>query len=293
MRKFTLATASTIDAHKSWLEQRNIPMISYTFELNEQVYIDDCMEDTKRTLYSEMRKGNQPRTSQITVYAYYEFFRSLIEKDRNVLFMDMDRALSSSYFNSLKAAEQIREDYPESNLYIMDTRCVTAGLAMLVAKAADLADEGKSMEEVIAWVEENRLKISHRFVVDDLEWLRRGGRLSNSSAFIGSLLSIKPLIHVDDDGKLVAYAKVRGRKKALRTLLENSETDMGNPSETDVIIAHADCLEEAEAFAQSIKEKYPDLRSINIMELGPVIGCHVGPGLIAMVYNSRNTSRAA
>ena len=164
---------------------------------------------------------------------------------------------------------------------------------MLVAKAADLADEGKSMEEVIACVEENRLKISHRFFVDDLEWLRRGGRLSNSSAFIGSLLSIKPLIHVDDDGKLVAYAKVRGRKKALRTLLENSETDMGNPSETDVIIAHADCLEEAEAFAQSVKEKYPDLRSINIMELGPVIGCHVGPGLIAMVYNSRNTSRTA
>ena len=293
MRKFTLATASTIDAHKSWLDERNIPMISYTFELNEQVYIDDCMEDTKRTLYSEMRKGNQPRTSQITVYTYYEFFRSLIEKDRNVLFMDMDRALSSSYFNSLKAAEQIREDYPESNLYIMDTRCVTAGLAMLVAKSADLADEGKTMEEVIAWVEENRLKISHRFVVDDLEWLRKGGRLSNSSAFIGSLLSIKPLIHVDDEGKLVAYAKVRGRKKALRTLLENSEADMGNPSETDVIIAHADCYEDAKAFAESVREKYPDLKSINIMELGPVIGCHVGPGLIAMVYNSKNPSRSA
>lgn len=293
MRKFTLATASTIDAHKAWLDERNIPMISYTFELNEKVYIDDCLDDTKRTLYSEMRKGNQPRTSQITVYTYYEFFRSLLEKDNNVLFMDMDRALSSSYFNSLKAAEQIREDYPEANLYIMDTRCVTAGLAMLVAKAADLADEGKTMEEVIAWVEENRLKISHRFVVDDLEWLRRGGRLSNSSAFIGSLLSIKPLIHVDDEGKLVAYAKVRGRKKALRTLLENSEKDMGNPSETDVIIAHADCYEEAQAFAQSVKEKYPDLRSINIMELGPVIGCHVGPGLIAMVYMSRNASRTA
>ena len=269
MRKFILATASTIDADRSWLDKRNIPMISYSFELNEQVHIDDCMENTKRTLYSEMRKGNQPRTSQITVFTYYEFFKSLIEKDNNVLFMDMDRALSSSYFNSLKAAEQIKEDYPQSNLYILDTRCVTAGLAMLVAMSADLADE------------------------DDLEWLRRGGRLSNSSAFIGSLLAIKPIIHVDNEGKLVAYAKVRGRKKALRTLLEDSQKDILDPSATDVIIAHADCIDDAKAFADAVKEKYPAIRSVSIMELGPVIGCHVGPGLIAMIYMASAKDRIA
>lgn len=293
MRKFILATASTIDADRSWLDKRNIPMISYSFELNEQVHIDDCMENTKRTLYSEMRKGNQPRTSQITVFTYYEFFKSLIEKDNNVLFMDMDRALSSSYFNSLKAAEQIKEDYPQSNLYILDTRCVTAGLAMLVAMSADLADEGKSMEEVIAWAEENKMKIRHRFVVDDLEWLKRGGRLSNSSAFIGSLLAIKPIIHVDNEGKLVAYAKVRGRKKALRTLLEDSQKDILDPSATDVIIAHADCIDDAKAFAEAVREKYPAIRSVNIMELGPVIGCHVGPGLIAMIYMASAKDRIA
>lgn len=293
MRNFTIATASTIDAHKAWLDEHNIPMISYTFELNDQVYIDDCLEETKRTLYSEMRKGNQPRTSQITVYTYYEFFRSLIEKDRNVLFMDMDKALSSSYFNSLKAAEQIKEDYPDSNLVIFDTRCVAAGLAMLVAMAVEKADNGASMQEVIDWADSIKLKISHRFLVDDLEWLRRGGRLSNASAFFGSLLSIKPLIYVDDEGKLVAFAKIRGRKKALRSLLESSEKDLLNPSETDLVLAHADSPEEIRAFEAMVREKYPDIRSISTMELGPVIGAHVGPGLIAMIYISSSDTRLA
>lgn len=293
MRKFTLATASTIDAHKSWLDEHHIPFISYTFELNDTVYIDDGLEETKRLLYSEMRKGNQPRTSQITVYAYYEFFRSLIEKDRNVLFMDMDRALSSSYFNSLKAAEQIREDYPDANLVIVDTGCVTAGLALLVAHVMNMADEGKSMEEVQKWIEENRLRVTHRFLVDDLEWLRRGGRLSNASAFFGSLLSIKPLIYVDNEGKLVAFSKIRGKKKAVRSLLESSQKDMGDPAETDIILAHADALEDIRAFETMVREMYPTIRSVSIMELGPVIGCHVGPGLLAMVYISKENTRIA
>ncbi|MGM9940726.1 MAG: DegV family protein [Bulleidia sp.] len=293
MRKFTLATASTIDAHKSWLDEHNIPFISYTFELNDTVYIDDGLEETKRLLYSEMRKGNQPRTSQITVYSYYEFFRSLIEKDKNVLFMDMDRALSSSYFNSLKAAEQIKEDYPDSNLVIADTRCVTAGLALLVAHAMKLADEGKSMEEVHKWIDDNRLRVTHRFLVDDLEWLRRGGRLSNASAFFGSLLSIKPLIYVDNEGKLVAFSKIRGKKKAIRALLESSLKDMGDPAETDLILAHADVPEDIKAFEEMVREMYPTIRSISIMELGPVIGCHVGPGLMAMIYLSKENSRIA
>lgn len=293
MRTFTIATASTIDAHRSWLDEHQVALISYTFEVNDRICIDDCYEETKRTLFSEMRNGNQPRTSQITVYAYYEFFKDLLEKDKNVLFLDMDRALSSSYFNSIKAAEQIKEDIPDSNLHIVDTRCVTAGLALLVGNVVKLADEGKSMDEVIAWIEDNKMKITHRFMVDDLEWLRRGGRLSNASAFIGSLLSIKPLIHVDEEGKLVAFAKVRGKKKAIRELIESVEKDMGNPAETDMIVCHSDVSEEADGVIASLKEKYPTIRSISKMEIGPVIGCHVGPGLIGIVYIGKNGLREA
>lgn len=293
MRTFTIATASTIDAHRSWLDEHQVALISYTFEVNDRICIDDCYEETKRTLFSEMRNGNQPRTSQITVYAYYEFFKDLLEKDKNVLFLDMDRALSSSYFNSIKAAEQIKEDIPDSNLHIVDTRCVTAGLALLVGNVVKLADEGKSMDEVIAWIEDNKMKITHRFMVDDLEWLRRGGRLSNASAFIGSLLSIKPLIHVDEEGKLVAFAKVRGKKKAIRELIESVEKDMGNPAETDMIVCHSDVPEEADGVIASLKEKYPTIRSISKMEIGPVIGCHVGPGLIGIVYIGKNGLREA
>lgn len=293
MRTFTIATASTIDAHRSWLDEHQVALISYTFEVNDRICIDDCYEETKRTLFSEMRNGNQPRTSQITVYAYYEFFKDLLEKDKNVLFMDMDRALSSSYFNSLKAAEQIKEDIPDSNLHIVDTRCVTAGLALLVGNVVKLADEGKSMDEVMKWIEDNKLKITHRFMVDDLEWLRRGGRLSNASAFFGSLLSIKPLIHVDEEGKLVAYAKVRGKKKAIRELIESIQKDVDNPAETDMIVCHSDVSEEADGVIASLKEKYPTIRSISKMEIGPVIGCHVGPGLIGIVFISKNDHRIA
>lgn len=293
MRNFTIATASTVDASRAWLEEHQVELISYTFEINDQIYIDDCRNETKRSLFSEMRKGNQPRTSQITVYAYYEFFRNLIEKNPNVLFMDMDRALSASYFNSLKAAEQIREDYPESNLYIMDTRCVTAGLSLLVGWTVRLADEGKSMEEVIAWAEDNKMKIRHRFLVDDLEWLRRGGRLSNASAMIGSLLSIKPLIHVDTEGKLVAFAKVRGKKKAARQLIDSTEKDMAEPSETDIIVCHSDVKEECDALIQALHEKYPTIRSISSVEIGPVIGAHVGPGLLGICYIAKDDKRIA
>ena len=293
MRTFTIATASTIDAHRAWLDEHQVELISYTFEVNEKICIDDCLEETKRTLFSEMRKGNQPRTSQITVYSYYEFFKDLLAKNPNVLFLDMDRALSSSYFNSMKAAEQIKEDFPNTNLHIVDTRCVTSGLALLVGNVVRLADEGKSMDEVIAWIEENKMKITHRFMVDDLEWLRRGGRLSNASAFFGSLLSIKPLIHVDEEGKLVAYAKVRGKKKAVRELIESIDKDIDDPATTDMIVCHSDVSEEADAVIETLKEKYPAIRSISKMEIGPVIGCHVGPGLIGIVFLGKNEHRIA
>jgi DegV family protein with EDD domain len=292
MEDFIIATASTCDADREWLDANNIPMISYTFEVNEKVYIDDCKAETKHALFHEMREGHQPRTSQITAYAYYEFFKELLEKNKNVLFLDMDKALSSSYFNSQRAYEDIKEEFPDNNLVIVDTRCVTMGLTLLLKKAIEMKNDGKSMDEVHSWIEENKLKFSHRFLVDDLEWLRRGGRLSNASAMVGSLLSIKPLIYIDDEGKLLSYSKVRGKKKAIKELLASIDHDLNPANAKEFIVGHSDAPEEAEKFVEQVKEKYPNAQ-ISVQELGPVIGCHVGPGFLAIVYISDTDHRIA
>lgn len=293
MEDFIIATVSTCDADSKWLEENNIPMISYTFQINDKVYIDDCKEETKHTLFKEMREGHQPNTSQITAYAYYEFFKELLEKNNNIIFLDMDKALSSSYFNSQRAYEDIKDEYQDNNLVIIDTRCVTFGLTLLLEKVVELKKQGKSMPEVIDWIESNKMKISHRFVVDDLEWLRRGGRLSNASAMVGSLLSIKPLIYINDEGKLVSFDKVRGKRKAIKELIASCEHDLTDAKGKDFIVGHSDDLEEAKKLVDLLVDKYPTMNSIKIQELGPVIGCHVGPGFLAIVYFSDTDSRVA
>jgi DegV family protein with EDD domain len=291
MSDFIIATASTCDLDKDWLDAHHIPMISYTFEVNDQVYIDDCRAETKHAIFREMRAGHQPNTSQITVYSYYEFFKGLLETGKPVVFLDMDKELSASYYNSIQAADQIKEEMPEASLTIMDTRCVTMGLSLLIKNMVAMQEDGHSMKEVVDWGEKYKLRITHRFMVDDLEWLRRGGRLSNSSAVIGSLLSIKPLIYINDDGKLLAWAKIRGRKKAIKELLASIDHDIGDAAGKDIIVGHSDDPEEGEKWRQMVMEKYPSARSVTLQELGPVIGCHIGPGFLSIVYISEKEHR--
>ena len=284
MDRYIIATASTCDLDRSWLEEHHIPVISYTFEIDGKIYRDDCRPETRRTFYSRMREGRLPNTSQINSYAYYEVFKDLVEDGETVIFVDMDRAISNSYANSIAAAEMIKEEYPEADLHIMDTRCITMGLAFLLKKMVAMKESGASAQEVIDWCETNCVKIAHRFMVDDLQWLRRGGRLSNASAIVGSLLSIKPLIYLPEDGKLVAYEKVRGRKKAIRTLLESVINDIGEAEGMELIVGHSDDPEEGQAWLEMVREQFPKAKSVELMELGPTIGAHVGPGFLSIVY---------
>lgn len=284
MGNYLIATSSTCDIDRDWLDAHHVPMISYSFEIDGKVYKDDCREETRRTFYTAMREGKLPNTSQINSYAYYEFFKDLIEDGDAVIFVDMDRAISNSYANSLTAADMIREEFPDAELYIMDTSCITMGLAFLIRKLVALKEAGASKEEVIAWCTENAKKIAHRFMVDDLQWLRKGGRLSNASAIVGSLLSIKPLIYLPEDGSLVAYEKVRGRKKAVRTLLESVINDVGEGEGMEFIVGHSDTPEEGEIWKQTVEEQFPKAKSVDMMELGPTIGSHIGPGFLSIVY---------
>ena len=289
-KDFTIATASTCDLDKDWLDRHRVPMISYTFEIEGKIYIDDCRRDTRHQTYQAMREDKLPNTSQITEYNYYVFFEDIIKSGSDIIFADMSRAVSGSYFNSLRAADQIREDYPDAKITILDTRCITTGLGYLVRRMVYMQESGSSYDEIVQWAEENERKIVHRFMVDDLKWLRRGGRLSNASAIVGSLLSIKPLICLAADGSLVAYDKIRGRKKAIRALLESTDTDNAACPITEIILSHSDCLEEGRQWMAAVKEKYPHAK-VTLQELGPVIGSHIGPGFLSIVYLS-DTRRA-
>ena len=233
-----------------------------------------------------MRKGDFLKTAMINEFEYEEFFRSLMQEGRNVIFLDMSREMSSSFVNAGLAAEIIREEFPEQTLYIMDTLCISGGLGLLVEQMVLRKEQGMGFEEVIAWGEENKLKIAHRFTVDDLNYLKAGGRVSNASALVGSLLNIKPVLYVPDKGTLDVVKKARGRKAALKSILDGVIHDLSESGAEgrEIHILQADCREDAEKIRDGIKAAFPGVGNITITSLGVVIGAHCGPGLLTVFY---------
>ncbi|MBR4575513.1 MAG: DegV family protein [Lachnospiraceae bacterium] len=283
-RDYIIATASTCDLTREYLEEHNVPYISYSYILDGKDCEDDCREGTRTRIYSMMREGKLLSTSAINMYTYREFFEGLIKDgDKTVIFLDMTRPLSSSYRYCDEAIEDLKEDYPSSRIINVDTRCVSGGLGLLVRNAVKLYEEGMSEEDMLSWIEDVKLKIAHRFTVDDLNWLKRGGRVSNASALVGTLLSIKPVLYVPDEGTLVAANKVRGRKMALNSIVSSIKNDPVEGDEPEFLINHADCLADAEYVKDRILELHPGAK-VDISQLGVVIGAHCGPGLLAVFY---------
>ncbi len=286
MSDYIIATSSTCDLPLTWLEEHNVPFIAYSYTNNDVPAVDDCREESRAAIYAGMRNGDILKTSQINVPAYDKFFRGLLDSGKNVLFLDMSEKMSVSFENCRAAAEEVRKDYPDRELYIMDTRCISGGLGLLVMHSVEMMENGKSFREVIAWGEENKLKIAHRFTVDDLKYLKRGGRVSNAAALVGTLLSIKPVLYVPDQGTLEVVKKCSGRKKALHLILSSVLSDLGKAGAAGrgVLILNADCKADAEFIRDEVRKAYPDMGEILISSLGVVIGAHTGPGLLAVFY---------
>ena len=286
MYDYTIATSSTADLTREYLEAHAIPFIAYSYTVGDQLCTDDCREESRAAVYRGMRSGDRLKTSMINEYAYYDFFRDLLAKGKDVLFLDMSIKMSASYSNSLAAAEKVRAEFPERRLVIMDTRCISGGLGLLVEEIVRRAEGGMSFDDVIAWGEENKLKIAHRFTVDDLNYLKAGGRVSNASALVGSILDIKPVLYVPDTGTLEVAQKVRGRKKALSAIIDGILHDL---AETDtrgleMHILHADCDGDAQIVRDAVLKAHPEMGPVRITGLGVVIGAHCGPGLLAVFY---------
>lgn len=286
MSDYIIATSSTCDLPRTWLDEHQVPFISYSFTINDKPAVDDCREESRAAIYAGMRKGDILKTSQINQPAYEDFFRRLLGSGKDVLFLDMSEKMSVSYANCKAAAETVRAEFPQRQLYVMDTRCISGGLGLLVMHCVALMESGRTLSEVIAWGEDNKLKIAHRFTVDDLNYLKRGGRVSNASALVGTMLSIKPVLYVPDAGTLDVVKKCIGRKKAVNTIRDAVLHDLSlvDASGRDMLILHADCRDEAEYIRDEVKKAYPEIGDIQISSLGVVIGAHTGPGLLTCFY---------
>jgi len=286
MSDYIIATSSTSDLPRTWLDAHGIPFIPYSYTVNGALREDDCREESRAAVYAGMRKGDLLSTSMINEFVYYDFFSGLLDTGKDVIFLDMSQEMSASYQKSLIAAEKVRAAFPDRRLTVMDTRCISGGLGTLVVNMVRRMEEGMDYDAVLAWGEENKLRIAHRFTVDDLNYLKRGGRVSNASALVGSLLGIKPVLYVPDKGTLDVVKKARGRKAALASIRDGVLHDLSkiDPTGVEVHILHADCLADAEYIRDEIRKAYPGTGEITITQLGVVIGAHCGPGLLTVFY---------
>lgn len=287
---FVLVTDSTTDLPLAYVQKENIPFISLSYIFGEESIKDDFGQSTDYTaFYKRMRASEMPSTAQINVGDYIEFFTPFLEKELDILYIAFSSNLSGSYNSSRIAMEELKEKYPARKIAIVDSLCASMGEGLLVHLAKQKMNAGVGFDELTGWVEDTKQKVCHWFTVDDLNHLQRGGRVSKASAFIGTLMSIKPVLNVDENGKLIARDKVRGRKQSLDAVVEKMAKYAESPSEQTIFISHGDCLADAEYVADKIKERF-GVQEIMISYVGPVIGAHSGPGTIALFFLGKDRS---
>ena len=282
MSNYILFTDSACDIAQSVLEKWGVSYIelSFTFEDSDKVYTNYGMPT--KEFYQRMRDGGVAKTSAINVDAFINAFEPYLQAGSDVLYLAFSSGLSGTYNASRIAAEQLSEKYPQRKVITVDTLCASSGQGLLVKFALDLKNGGASMEEVAAYVEENRLKLSHWFTVDDLEYLKRGGRVSPAVALIGGVLGIKPVMHVDNEGHLVKVTTARGRKAALKAIATQFEKTVIDPK-MPIYISQAECNDDAKKLSKMIHESCGAKVEL-INDIGPVIGAHAGPGTIALFF---------
>lgn len=284
---FKIITDSTADLPKEYLQEHNLGCMPVNYILDGVTYGGDKELDWKM-FYKMMREeGKMPTTSQINPAEAKEYFESYLEKDKEILYLAFSSGLSGTCGNIRMAADEIMEEHSDVKIIVVDSLGASMGEGLFVHKAVKMRDAGKSMEETAEWLEKHVLNFTHVFTVDDLFHLYRGGRVSKTAAVLGTMISIKPKLHVDNEGHLILIGKVRGRKKSLSALVDYMEEKMGSWVDENrddyVFISHGDALEDAEYVRDLIKERF-GFRNFMINHIGPTIGAHSGPGTIALFF---------
>ena len=288
MDNFALTCCSTADLPAEFFETRKIPFAKFHFHMNDRDYPDDLGASIPFSEFYEMiRKGAMPTTSQVNVEDYIAMFEPILREGRDVLHITLSSGISGTYNSACAAADQIKDQYPDRKLYIVDSLCASTGYGLLMEYLSDMKDSGKTIDECRDWAEENKLNIHHVVMPTNLTSLLRGGRLSAASYAVGSILGICPIIEVNDEGKLVPRAKIRTKKKAMQELVNRMEAHAAGGLSYDgkCAIAQSDCMEDAIALKDLIEKKFPNLKDkVEIDNIGTVIGSHTGPGTLVVFF---------
>lgn len=282
---YVFMTDSDSDLPFRYVDELDLTMVYMPYILEGKEYLDDLGRAGKQKEYFDnMRQGAAPVTSLLPTAVYEEYFEPCFQAGRDILFIAFSSQLSSTIQNIYAAREELLAKYPQRKMIVVDTLSISAPQTLLILAAYKQYEQGKPMEEVAAWVEENKARAQAWFTVDDLKYLRRGGRISAVAATLGTALDLKPIIILNKAGKLVSADKVRGRKAALRHIADKTAENILDPEAQTLILMHADAPEDVARLETMIRERVPSLGGIETIYVGPVIGAHCGPGTVASCF---------
>lgn len=285
MNEYAIITDSTSDISPGMLERYSIRALPMEVLLGDRTFLHypDARNMSFGAFYNQLRAAVEAKTTQINLQTYLEAFEDILSTGKDVFYIGFSSGLSGSFGNAVKAAEKLRPRYPNQKVAVIDSLSASTGEGFLVYHAALEKEKGKSFDELEQWVLQNRLRVNHWFVMDDLFHLKRGGRISSTAAVAGSMLGIKPLLKFDDQGKMAVIDKIRGRKKSLKELVVRMEQNYQPCEDGSVFVSHGDCMEDAQFVEALIREKFA-VSDVVLNYIGPVIGAHSGPNTVALFY---------
>ena len=282
MTPYQIITDSCCDLPLQMRQQMHIQMVSLTLNFKGQQLPDSVSDDIKQ-LYDELRAGEVAATSAVNPQTWRDAMEPALQQGEDVLALAFSSGLSTTYQSAVIAAQELAEEYPQRKIRVVDTKCASLGQGLLAWYVCQKRDEGVELDALADWTEQKKERICQWFTVDDLMYLKRGGRVSAATAIVGTMLGIKPVLHVDEEGKLINVGKVRGRKASIEALAEKMSQLMLPGENRKVFICHGDCLEDAQKLEQILKEKC-GVEEAFIGYTGAVIGSHSGPGTLALFF---------
>lgn len=283
--EYVITTDSSCDMGADYYKENDVRFLGLHYIINDEEYIQhDPKSPDNKTFYDMMRGGSMPKTSQVSYENAYNLFESIVKKDKDIFHLSFSGALSGTYQTCVMAAKDIMAKYPDRTVKVVDSVSASGGMGLLLHNLIKRRNNGADLDELTAYAEVFKFDVVHTFTVDDLNHLHRGGRVSKASAVVGSLLGIKPVLHVNDKGQLIPHSKIRGRKQSLNAMAKQMKAKYKPGENEEIFINDGDCREDAEYLAKVIKEMMPDVKKVRHGDVGSVIGAHTGPGVVALFF---------
>lgn len=286
MAEYIISTDTSCDFPLEYVKQHQLPLVTLFYSIDGVTGENGCpSSDVLKNFYDKMRAGSMTKTRQASIEDTEKVFREILQEGKDILHIAFSSGLSGTANAARLAAENMMEEFPGRKIIVIDSLCASLGQGLLVDYALKLQQQGKTMEETAKWLKDHIQNICHLFTVEDLKYLQRGGRISKTTALVGTMIGIKPVLHVDPEGKLVSISKVRGRKQSIQALVNKMEENIGKyrGEKQPIFISHGDCIEDANYLAELVKERF-GYDEFLINDVGPTIGAHSGPGTLALFF---------